>query len=118
MSRCKYGRHVPSFILLFLAQKPCYGSTLLGKMEKELPYNPVDSAAVYRSLKELEKTGAVSSYWDTSQPGPAKKWYKITPAGLEKLAEYKDDIEKRRKNLDYFLQTYAELIKINGEGAN
>lgn len=109
MSRCKYGRHIPAFILLFLADGPCYGSTLVNRLAEELPYNRADSAAVYRALKELEQEGAVTSYWDTSEPGPARRWYRITPLGYEKLAYYKQDIEERLQNLQYFLRRYAEL---------
>lgn len=111
MSKCKYGRHAPAFVLLFLAREPLYGSNLLSKMQEQMPYNKLDSAAVYRALQELEKAGAVEPYWDTSEPGPAKKWYKITGAGFDKLAEYKADIEMRKKNLEFFLSTYEGLPK-------
>ncbi len=38
------------------------------------------------------------------------KWYKITRVGRQKLAEYRDDIEKRKASLDYFLNVYSKLI--------
>jgi DNA-binding PadR family transcriptional regulator len=109
MSRSKYGRHTPAFILLFLAKEPAYGSLLLTKMEEELPFNLIDGPSLYRSLHDLEKEQAVESYWDTSDPGPAKKWYRITPTGREKLEEFRQDIEMRKKNLEYFLNTFRKL---------
>ncbi len=109
MTNYKEGRHAPAFILLFLAQKTAYGSLLLTSMQAELPHCKLDSAVIYRSLQELEKQGAVEAYWDTSEPGPAKKWYKITFVGLEKLDEYKSDIENRMKNLHFFLNAYNEF---------
>ncbi len=92
-----------------MAEEPAYGSGLLKKIEEELPANKLDSAILYRSLQDLEKAGALESYWDTEEPGPAKKWYKITPIGLEKLAEFKKDIQERIKNLEYFLKNYNSL---------
>lgn len=109
MSRSKYGRHTPAFILLFLAKEPAYGSLLLNKMEEELPFNLIDGPSLYRSLQDLEKEGAVESYWDTSEPGPAKKWYRISPKGMEKLEEFRQDIEMRKKNLEYFLNAFRKL---------
>ena len=109
MSRNQPGRHAPAFILLFLAGEKHYGATLLNKMNEQMPHNRLDSAAIYRTLQELEKIGAVESYWDTSEPGPAKKWYQITEIGYQKLAQYKEDIEKRKENLDFFLNTYQKL---------
>ena len=110
MNKCRHGRHTPAFLLLLLAQGPSYGLALLTKLEEELPYNKLDSAAIYRSLQELEKTGAVATYWDTSEPGPARKWYRITKVGHEKLREFKRDIEERKKNLEFFLNTYSKLM--------
>lgn len=111
MSKCKPGRHSPAFVLLFLAREAHYGANLLNKINEEMPHNRLDSAAIYRTLQELEKTGAVESYWDTSEPGPARKWYRVTETGYQKLAEFKEDIEKRIKNLEYFLTTYPEVVR-------
>ncbi|KNZ69292.1 transcriptional regulator, PadR-like family [Thermincola ferriacetica] len=113
MPKCRYGRHIPAFVLLFLAQEPAYGLTLFNKMEEQMPHNRADSAAVYRALQELEKMGAVESYWDTSEPGPAKKWYKITRLGRKKLVEFKEDIEMKKKNLEFFLTTFAALPAVD-----
>jgi len=107
--RLNYGRHLPAFILLFLAKEPTYGSMLLNKMDKYLPFDNSDSPAIYRALNELEKSGAVKSYWDTSSPGAAKKNYTITSNGLEQLKQFKIDIEQKRKNLDFFLSEYENL---------
>jgi DNA-binding PadR family transcriptional regulator len=109
MSRNKYFRHTPAFILLFLAQKPAYGALLFKRLEEEMPFNLIDTPTLYRALNDLEKEGSVESYWDTSEPGPAKKWYKITRKGREKLCELKQDIERRKKNLDFFQENYEKL---------
>jgi len=104
-------RHTPAFILLFLAKSDLYGAALLNVLNTKLPQYNTDSAVIYRSLQELEETGAVTSYWETDTSGPAKKWYKITKIGWSQLGEFNQDIEMRVKNLEYFLTAYHELIK-------
>jgi len=109
MSKNKYFRHTPAFILLFLAQKPAYGALLFKRFEEDMPFNLIDTPALYRALNDLEKEEAIEAYWDTSEPGPAKKWYRITGKGMEKLAELRQDIERRKRDLDFFLETYEKL---------
>jgi len=84
-------------------------------MQELIPYNKIDSAAIYRALQELEKDRLVESFWDTTEPGPAKKWYKIADKGFDKLAEYKEDIEMRINHLQFFLQTYREILNRKGD---
>lgn len=107
--KLNYGRHLPAFILLFLAKEPTYGSKLLNMMEEYLPFNNADSPAIYRALGELEKLEAVHSYWDTSSPGAAKKCYTITNIGLEQLKQFKTDIENRKRNFDFFLSEFENI---------
>lgn len=109
MRKVNYGRHLPAFILLFLAKEPTYGSMLLSKMEEDLPFYDADSPAIYRALNELEKHGSVSSYWETETPGAAKKYYTITNNGLELLKEFTIDIENRKRNLEFFLKEFKNL---------
>jgi DNA-binding PadR family transcriptional regulator len=103
-------RHTPAFILLFLAQQPCYGAALLAALQEKLPNYNTDSAIVYRSLQDLEREQAVEFFWETTSPGPAKKWYKITPVGLAKLQDFHQDILTRKANLDFFLHTFDQLF--------
>lgn len=104
-------RYAPAFILFFLAQENLYGAALFNKMQREIPFCHADSAVTYRTLQALEEAGAVKSYWKTDTSGPARKWYEITSKGLEILAEYKEDIEKSKKNLDFFLESYKKIPK-------
>lgn len=115
MSRLNYGRHLPAFVLLLLAKESAYGSMLLNRMEQSLPYNNSDGPAIYRTLNDLEEAGDVESKWDTSSPGAAKKYYKITGKGLQELGRFKREIEERKQNLDYFLTEYRNLDLVQGE---
>lgn len=102
------GRHTGAFLLLFLTEGDSYGRKLLQKCEEKLPINPIDSAIIYRTLKQLEKEGAVESYLDTSDEDKPIKMYKITTAGKRKLEDFQTDIESKMKNLSFFLNKYKE----------
>lgn len=109
MNRINHGRHLPAFILLFLARERMHGLMLVTKMNEALPGIKADGPAIYRALAELEKQGAVEACWETDQPGAAKKCYTITETGLELLSLYAADIEERKKNLEYFLEEVGKL---------
>lgn len=103
-------RHTPAFLLLLLAQKESYGAALLNQLEQELPAYRADSAVVYRSLQDLVNEGDVEQFLGTDGAGPVKKWYRITAKGRTRLREYRDDIAERKRNLEYFLQTYERMF--------
>ncbi|WP_048127460.1 MULTISPECIES: PadR family transcriptional regulator [unclassified Methanosarcina] len=106
----KSGRHAPAFILIFLMQGPAYGSLIFKKMEEQIPFKLFDSPTLYRTLDKLEKKGIVNSWWDTSEKGPAKKWYQITDKGIEMLGEYREDIIMRIKDMEFFLEEYEKYL--------
>lgn len=111
MSKSNQGRHLPAFILLFLAKERMHGLLLVSKMNEEMPTIKADGPAIYRALADLEKQGAVEACWDTQNPGAARKCYTITEQGLELLAVYQKDIEERKRNLEYFLEEAAKVLK-------
>ncbi len=111
MASMRYGRHAPEFILLFLAEETGCGMDLYKKFEQLIPISKFDSAIVYRSLAKLEKEELVEFEWDTSGKGPAKKMYRITGNGLDRLAEHKGFVELRIKNLGIFLDKFSKLEK-------
>jgi poly-beta-hydroxybutyrate-responsive repressor len=49
---------------------------------------PFDVGTIYRTLRQLEKAGLVSSLWDTSESGPAKRTYSLTGAGERFLGSW------------------------------
>lgn len=109
MGKFKHGRHLPAFVLLCLAECPAYGLTILNQLQERMPTFSADGAAIYRCLQELEKASAVTSYWDTTVPGPARKWYTLTDAGWHLLSDYQRDIEARKENLEYFLKQFDHV---------
>ena len=102
-------RHLPAFILLSIAHGPTHGGAIHTALCQRLPGYKSDSAAIYRTLQSLENAGDIEAQWDTSQPGPARKVYRITDAGWEKLEVFKSDIEWRLGLLQAFLDAYKPL---------
>lgn len=107
-------RHLPAFILLALAEKPVHGSAVHTVLIERMGLAKPDTGAIYRTLQELEQEGAVVFEWDTSGSGPAKKVYRLTPAGWTKLEEWRQEIEARLANLQGFLERYRALTRAEG----
>lgn len=102
-------RHLPAFILLMLAEDPAHGGAIYNALIEKLPNFECDTGAIYRTLQQLEKGGAVTFSWDTTNSGPARKIYSITDEGLIELDDWKKDIEDKIIYLKYFLNEYNDL---------
>lgn len=75
-----HGDLLSTTLLAFLRNWNAYGYQLSQQLnEAGLP--AFDSGTVYRTLRQLEKSGLVSSFWDTSESGPARRMYSLTAAG-------------------------------------
>ena len=57
--------------------------------------------------------GLVSSAWDTSNPGPARRVYQITNVGLERLHIWAVEVYDVRRQLDEFLAEYEAYFPKN-----
>lgn len=95
-----HGEMLSTSLLAFLKNWNAYGYQLSQRLaEAGLPES--DSGTVYRTLRQLEKTGMVSSFWDTSESGPARRMYSLTRAGdlflsgwIETLQNYQTVLHK------------------------
>jgi poly-beta-hydroxybutyrate-responsive repressor len=65
---------------------------------------------LYRTLRQFEEDGLVTSSWDTEGRGPARRGYQITDAGREYLEWWAADIRKTRAQLDQFLTEYESAV--------
>ena len=75
-----HGEMLATSLLAFLKGCNAYGYQLSQQLsEAGLPQS--DSGTVYRALRQLEGSGFVSSFWDTSDQGPARRMYSLTAAG-------------------------------------
>ena len=82
-------------------------------VKKSFPSIQLIVPFLYRTLKTLEKEGAVESYLDTSNQEKLIKMYKITTVGKRKLEDFQIDIEEKIKNLSFFLNKYKKWRESN-----
>ena len=95
-----HGELLSTSLLAFLKNWNAYGYQLSQRLaESGMP--ECDSGTVYRTLRQLEKSGFVSSFWDTSESGPARRMYSLTQAGdlflagwIAALQNYQNVIQK------------------------
>lgn len=101
-----HGDLLTTSLLAFLRNWNAYGYQLTQQLsEAGLP--AFDSGTVYRTLRQLEKSGLVSSFWDTSESGPARRMYSLTKAGdiflsgwIDALGRYQAVLQQTLERMD------------------
>jgi poly-beta-hydroxybutyrate-responsive repressor len=101
-----HGDLLTTTLLAFLRNWNAYGYQLSQRLaEAGLP--AFDSGTVYRTLRQLERTGLVSSFWDTSESGPARRMYSLTKAGdlflsgwIDVLGKYQAVLQKTIEDME------------------
>lgn len=72
-------------VLAVISKGETYGYEILSTLE-DAGLEGVGDASVYGTLRRLEQAGQLSSRLEPSGSGPARKYYAVTPAGLEQLS--------------------------------
>jgi PadR family transcriptional regulator, regulatory protein PadR len=93
-------------LLLMLREWSSYGYELMEKMAT-FGLNAMNPGTFYRTLRQMEKDGMVSSCWDTSEGGPARRMYSITEAGEAYLKYWADSLNQYQKMMDTFFRLYT-----------
>jgi len=93
-------------ILIVLSEGPLHGYALAERLSQMpmLGGHKPDGSGVYRFLKTMESKGLVTSSWDTSQSGPAKRAYQMTEAGNCCLGRWITTLEEYRDGVNYLLR--------------
>ena len=99
------------FILLLLSKFSLHGYELSQKLET-FGFKTLDQGNLYRMLRQLEKDKLVSSEWDTTGSGPAKRRYSITKAGVTYLKGYANQLETYQSILDQFFKMYSSFLEL------
>jgi poly-beta-hydroxybutyrate-responsive repressor len=93
-------------VLLMLREWSSYGYELMEKMAA-FGLAAMNPGTFYRTLRQMEKQGMVSSSWDTSEGGPAKRVYRITEAGEAYLNFWAKSLDQYQKMMDTFFRLYT-----------
>jgi len=105
-------------VLLFLLKKKgrSYGYELASELrEYALTDAEIEVAALYRTLRQLEKNDCVVSEWNVDGSGPARRLYTLTPLGEQHLEEWVSVLEHMSKSMARFVKQAQAVLK--GEAA-
>ena len=106
--RARLERFSEPALLLLLRERPAHGYELLEALPDLTGETRVDMGNLYRVLRALEEQGLVSSEWDESLPGPAKRTYELTEEGGEALERWAAALADTRARIDRFLERHEE----------
>ena len=93
-------------VLLMLREWSSYGYELMEKMAT-FGLSAMNPGTFYRTLRQMEKDGMVSSSWDTSEGGPARRMYSITDAGEAYLNYWAESLDQYQRMMDTFFRLYT-----------
>jgi PadR family transcriptional regulator PadR len=116
-------RHIDRFLepclLLLVHCSEIHGYELVNELSPfGFERNPVDTSTIYRFLRDLEDRGFVTSRWDTSNAGPARRVYQTTGEGERYLAMWVDDLRATDLVLHRFLDTYDSHMEAHERMGN
>ncbi|MXZ87603.1 MAG: poly-beta-hydroxybutyrate-responsive repressor [Dehalococcoidia bacterium] len=110
-----HGEMLATSLLAFLKGCNAYGYQLTQQLsDSGLPQS--DSGTVYRALRQLEGSGFVSSFWDTSDQGPARRMYSLTAAGELFLRTWIEALNRYQEVLTGALAGFDTTLAGDDEG--
>lgn len=78
-------------VLSFIHKEDRYGYQIVQELENV--FN-IKESTIYPILRRLHVDGSLDTYLKESTSGPARKYYKLTDSGLEKLNDSKQQWEE------------------------
>jgi poly-beta-hydroxybutyrate-responsive repressor len=103
-----------SWLLLLLRNWSAHGYQLIQTL-MVMGLGAVDPATVYRTLRQLENEGLISSVWDPQDSGAARRMYTLTAAGEEYLELWAHQLEQYQNVLNRFFDLYTANISDTSE---
>ena len=99
------------FVLVLLAGGRAHGYAITGQLE-EMGLTPgsVDIGQVYRTLRDLEEAGQVTSTWSNEPTGPQRRDYELTPDGYAALDGWAAVMKERARLIAEFDARYLDAI--------
>ncbi len=107
------GRHrwMEPFVLVVLATTGAHGYAITGELEEMgITSGTVDVGQVYRTLRDLEAAGIVTSAWSSEPVGPQRREYELTAAGYAALDEWAAVMKERARLVGEFDGRYLDAV--------
>jgi poly-beta-hydroxybutyrate-responsive repressor len=107
----KPGAHAASdmltaHLLAMLKGWTAYGYDLAQRLE-DAGLGDYNKGTIYRTLRQMETMGLVSSNWDTSLGGPARRMYSLTTAGSLFLQSWLTILDSHKAMVESLLRNNA-----------
>ena len=97
--------HTDAIILARLLQSDSYGyeinKTIVSLSDRRFE---LKEATLYTAFKRLEEQGLITSYWGDSGAGARRRYYSITPAGMEASRRLKAEWKETKDIMDQLLE--------------
>jgi len=94
-------------VLLFLLKRKrrSYGYELASELRAyAFTDAEIEVAALYRTLRQLEQNGCVTSEWNVDHSGPARRVYALTPRGESHLSEWVTVLDHMSRAMTRFIK--------------
>jgi PadR family transcriptional regulator PadR len=98
--------YLMAWLLVMLKGYQLHGYDLMKALKENFAVVS-DPGTVYRALRQLERDGYITSWWDPKEQGPARRVYTLTDAGAAALDIWRSSLEQYRSNLDAFFSLYT-----------
>jgi PadR family transcriptional regulator PadR len=98
--------YLMAWLLVMLKDLNLHGYEIMKELKQNFAVVS-DPGTVYRALRQLERDGYISSWWDPKEQGPARRIYTLTDAGGDALKLWSSALEQYRSNLDAFFSLYT-----------
>ncbi|MGR8921430.1 MAG: helix-turn-helix transcriptional regulator [Gammaproteobacteria bacterium] len=90
-------------LLAMLKGWSAYGYELVQRLN-DSGLGDYNKGTIYRALRQMEQLGLVSSMWDTSASGPARRMYSLTVPGTLFLKNWLALLDVHRSMLERFIE--------------
>lgn len=97
-------------LLLLLAEGTSHGYELLEQVGS-LGMDSVDPGGLYRCLRAMDEEGLVTSSWEPSSSGPARRTYTLTDEGREWLHAVAGSLAVVAQSLSQYQRRYQRTVR-------
>ena len=97
--------YLMAWLLVMLAEKSLHGYEITRELNEKFEVI-TDAGTVYRALRQLERDGCISSWWNPTEQGPPRRLYALTPSGTAALRRWSEALDQYRSNLETFFALY------------
>lgn len=98
-------------MLLLLTEQAAHGYELNERLRDFGLYHD-EPGGVYRALRLLEHDGLVSSTWNTTGAGPARRTYALTAQGLAWLETWAEETRRAQEHLEAFFARFERVARV------